>query len=352
MGREIERRFLLKKYPNIYTHVFAKKIDQSYIELPSPRASLRIRIEGGQAVTLGFKEGEGVDREQKEKSLDDLDFGLTLFENSHHQLEKFRIVHEGWEIDIFGGVLAGLILAEKEFATQEAGANLIIPDWLGDVVEVTDSLTNLHLARLATDLRGSKVLALPQILGVLNKIPRIVITGPPCSGKTTVMNRLRDIFPEFHFVPEVATIIIGQLGLRPGNTPFTINQFQKAIYKTQRIFEDSSMQYAVAGNKKAMILDRGTADQIAYMPGGITQFAEVMGTDPIHEYSSYDAVLFLELPSREIYEANSHNNSARMEKYDEAVPLSTKLKNAWNPHPYFYESSLLTDIRSIVIDRL
>ena len=332
MATENERRFLLKKFPNIYASAEVASIEQGYFEIPSASSSFRIRIKGGKQGIIGLKDGEGVSREELEEELESIELSRALFTKTNHQLTKLRIKFDGWEIDIFGGVLTGIILAEYELFEAE---DLVIPGWLGEVQEVTNSLTNLHLARLASDVKGTNVHAYPHLLSSLKKIPKIVITGPPCSGKTTVMNRLREIFPDLHFVPEVATIIISQLGLRPGSDELSLNRFQKAIYRTQNIFQSTSTEFAISQGKKAVILDRGTADQPAYMRGGIEQFTHMIGPI-VREYENYDAVLFLELPSREVYEANSHNNPARMEKYDEALPLSGRLYNAWNGHPKFF----------------
>ncbi len=47
---------------------------------------------------------------------------------------------------------------------------------------------------------------------MVSKITKIVITGGPCAGKTTVMSRLTEEFREREFrvlcVPEAATVLI------------------------------------------------------------------------------------------------------------------------------------------------
>ncbi len=339
MQTEIERRFLLSRLPVFPEPIKSRSITQGYFELTQNTDSLRIRLyrDTGKAYVTG-KQGTGmVRKETPEKPPFEIapELAQVLLNAVHHSIDKVRFPCQGWEIDLFEGPLAGVIFAEKELLTPDQPLN--IPEWLSPYIkkEVTNSLSNLHLARLASDLRGSDVLALPYVT-MLRTVPKIVITGPPCSGKTTVMKRLKHIFPEFHFVPEVATVIMGQLNILPGETDLELNRFQRTIYRTQKIFEESSMQFAITQNKKGMILDRGTADQPAYIKGGVGRFEAVLGTTLLHEYSNYDAVLYLELPSREVYEANLGNNPNRRENYDQAVPLGEKLYEAWRRHSRFF----------------
>ena len=43
-----------------------------------------------------------------------------------------------------------------------------------------------------------------------NNIPKIVLTGGPCAGKSTILNRIQESFPEqVETVPEAANMLIG-----------------------------------------------------------------------------------------------------------------------------------------------
>lgn len=334
---ENERRFLLNGFPLIDTMVRATDIKQGYIELPSSSDSFRARILGGKSSVLTLKVGKGVSRKENEEKVS-MDMGLGILEKSHHRITKLRITCQGWEIDIFGGVLAGIILAEKEMKDPEEV--LVIPSWLAPVIvrEVTDSLTNLHLARLASDLEGTNSSALIHLEAQSEKIKKIVLTGGPCSGKSTIMELLKKEYPNFHFVPEVATIIIHQLGILPGSDVLSQNRFQRAIYRTQKLFEATSAQYATSHNMDALILDRGTWDGSVYLSGGAQAFESVVSTTQFEEYKCYDSIVFLSVPPKEIYDRKRDNNPARSETYDQAYELGQKIYNAWRYHPSFHQA--------------
>lgn len=335
---ENERRFLLNGFPMINNRVRGTNIKQGYIELPSSLDSFRSRILGGKVAVLTLKEGKGVTRIENEERVS-IELGRAIIEKSHHKITKFRITYQGWEIDIFGGVLAGIILAEKEF--KDAEESFTIPAWLEPVVvrEVTDSLSNLHLARLASDLEGTDSPALIHLQNQSVKIKKAVLTGGPCSGKSTIMGLLKNEYPNVHFVPEVATIIISQLGIIPGKDTLGLKRFQETVYRTQTLFEATSVQFAASQGKNAVVLDRGKADGAVYMPGGIKQFERTFNTTISDIYALYDAVVFLEVPSEDIYESKKVNNPARLETYEEARKLGAKVAGVWSGHPSFYTTS-------------
>ncbi len=114
---------------------------------------------------------------------------------------------------------------------------------------------------------------------------RIVLTGGPCSGKTTVARRLREL--GFVVVPEAAETII-----RSGKRPEGALEFQWEIFKLQLKLEEEH-----DGRNHILFLDRGIPDGIAY-----TRF---WGYDPPGEFiktarNRYDRVLFFErLPFRD-----------------------------------------------------
>ena len=337
-GFEIERRYLLSGIPYFPEPVMPKHITQAYFETLMATDPMRVRLYRrlGKAYVT-FKTGVGLVRsETPEAPPYEIDPNLAeeMIKIAPYLIDsKVRFPYQGWEIDVFPAPLAGIYLAEKELSSPDE--NVDIPYWLSPFVirEVTNSLSNLHLARLAADLRGTNVLALPHLENLLTNVPMIVITGPPCSGKSTVMKKLEKLYPDFHFVPEVATIVISLVGIKPDGTELGLIRFQKMVYQTQKSFEYTSAQFAQTQGKRGILLDRGKADQPAYMPGGRKQFEKVHNTSMSAEYANYHAVLFLDLPSRKDYEANSNNNSARMENYDQAVPLAVKLYDAWSGHP-------------------
>ena len=91
---------------------------------------------------------------------------------------------------------------------------------------------------------------------------RIILTGAPASGKTTVIQYLRD---KYHgiFIPEVATILISEAGMYPPKeekafAKWLIN-FQIAVSRTQVTWENFHYESENRGTdkEKVIIQDRG-----------------------------------------------------------------------------------------------
>ncbi len=90
---------------------------------------------------------------------------------------------------------------------------------------------------------------------------KIVITGGPCSGKTTVINLLKE--KNYKVIPEVATIIIKE-NLNKDDTEIltwkNFKKFQKEVIKRQLKYEN------MLNNEEGIVfLDRGIYDSIAYL---------------------------------------------------------------------------------------
>lgn len=334
MAKEIERRFLVRSLADDLPKPSRKiNIEQGYFEMTDIERSFRVRICDDKKAYITMKTGKGFIREELQHAVD-LKFAKLLMKGCHHKLNKERWVIRGWEIDIYKPPLEGIIIAEREL--KSADEKLILPRWLKKVIDVTETLTNHHLARLATDLRGTDVVAMPYLSShVFNTIPRIVLTGGPCSGKSTIIDIIKREWPDIHCVPEMATIVIGQFGITPSKDAVRNRHFQRAIYRAQRIFEATSTQFAMSDSKKAVLFDRGALDGAAYMPGGIKEFKKFFNTSLEAEYSQYDAVICFDVPPSDVYEANRRNNPARLESYSQACELGEKIVKAWVGHPNF-----------------
>ena len=335
MPKEIERRFIIrslaKDAPKPSKTI---NIQQGYFEIERPGRSFRVRISNKKEAVLTIKIGKGYIRDEIPSGPVDLEFGKLMMGECHHNLDKIRHIIDGWEIDFYQPPLEGIVIAEKELPSAES--ELIIPHWLQGVIEVTDTLTNQHLARLATDLSGTDVMAMPYLSSRLfGSIPRIALTGPPCSGKSTAVEIIKKEYPYIHCVPEMATVVISHFGILPSGDAIKNRQFQRGIYRAQRIFEATSTQFAVSETKRAIVFDRGCPDGAAYLPGGVREFEQLFHTSMEAEYAQYEAVIFLEAPHKDIYEDNKANNPARHETYDQVQQLTSRIHGAWREHPNF-----------------
>ncbi|MFV0295916.1 MAG: CYTH domain-containing protein [Hyphomicrobiaceae bacterium] len=136
--QEIERKFIVKD-DGWRRHVSsAKRIRQGYIA-QGPRANVRARITDASFATLSIKSvNPGMVRQEYEYPIpvEEAENLLGICEGA--MIEKTRnIIVAGlhtWEIDVFEGENAGLVIAELELKSIDE--EFARPDWLGK--EVTD----------------------------------------------------------------------------------------------------------------------------------------------------------------------------------------------------------------------
>ena len=108
----------------------------------------------------------------------------------------------------------------------------------------------------------------------MKQIHRIVITGGPCAGKTTAMQKIVQEFTEKGYkvfvIAETATELING-GIKPfGNDPINAIEFQRYIMGTQLYKEHMFEKIANSTNKDTLILcDRGLFDNKAYLSNNV-----------------------------------------------------------------------------------
>lgn len=151
MPKEIERRFLVRSLdPGMPTPERVIQIEQGYLELRDMDKRLRVRICDSREAYLAMKLGKGIERDEIPSPLN-LELARLLMSLCKYKLKKERRVIQGWEIDTFKPPLEGIIIAERELASRDE--KLVLPPWFKDTVEVTDTLTNHQLARLASEVK-------------------------------------------------------------------------------------------------------------------------------------------------------------------------------------------------------
>jgi CYTH domain-containing protein/predicted ATPase len=330
--KEDERRWLVTQIDPDVQRSPSIHIVQGWFDGPG---NLRVRIVDDERAELTRKRGKGRSRIEENPD-EDVPLGLAryLLDSTQYRLSKRRFLKDGWEIDFFEGPLAGLVLAE--FEMESADQDVSLPPWIPKGIEVTDTLTNRHLARMAYDLANAAS-DKPVREYLEARVPRVVLTGGPCSGKSTVMDGLRrELRDVLQCVPEVATIIIDQVGAKPPvGDPIGMCAFQRTIYRVQCGFEKVSDRQARNDGKRALLLDRGTVDSAAYMERGHADLERVCMTTVEEEYGRYAGVVCLDVPPREVYDANKDNNPARYETYEQAAALGERIADAWSGHPRF-----------------
>jgi predicted ATPase len=171
---------------------------------------------------------------------------------------------------------------------------------------------------------------------------KIVITGGPSGGKTTLIETLKkDLGNKITVVPEAASI------LYRGGFPRTtsdLNHFhgQRAICFIQRELEDLARAESRA---EIIICDRGSLDSIAYWPGSAENFFTSLNTTLETELKRYQWVIHLDTASPDSFDTT---NPIRTESFAEAMELNEKTKLAWQNHPQRiiipHETEFLTKI--------
>jgi len=144
---EIERKFLVTEAPELAGAEFAE-IEQGYLAIGSD-GEVRVRREGDKLL-LTAKRGSGLSRQEAEVEVDRSSFDALWALTEGRRLEKRRYVLPRRdlriEVDVYGGELEGLIVAEVEFATEEDAKAFDPPDWFGEEVTGDHRYLNETLA--------------------------------------------------------------------------------------------------------------------------------------------------------------------------------------------------------------
>ena len=167
---------------------------------------------------------------------------------------------------------------------------------------------------------------------------KIVFTGGPCAGKTTLIELTKKYLKEKGYdvlvVPESATILksIGFNFEKVGS----VFDFQDAIFKSQTFYEDLAKQTPRNNlNKLIILFDRGILDNKSYCDDSKT-FDNILKKhngfeiDYLDDYDMVLNLISLAVCAPEKY--NLSSNDQRSETPEEAAILDQKTSNAWAGH--------------------
>lgn len=149
MAQEIERKFLVSGDSWKSAVESSARLQQGYLST-SAKATVRVRIYNDREAVLTLKgKTEGISRAEFEYAIP-LEDARELMEMSRpHVIEKrrYNVPFEAhtWEVDVFEGLHAGLILAEVEMTSVDEHVHL--PDWVGREVSHDDRYANASLSR-------------------------------------------------------------------------------------------------------------------------------------------------------------------------------------------------------------
>jgi adenylate cyclase len=149
MAFEIERKFLVRgeKWRKLATA--QTRVRQAYLA-SGDKSSTRVRIKDDVAATITIKgKGAGLRRLEVEVPISLIDGEALLSLRQSSLIEKVRHQvpwhHSTWEIDVFGGDNAGLIIAEIELRDERE--TFARPPWLGAEVTGQPHYYNSALAQ-------------------------------------------------------------------------------------------------------------------------------------------------------------------------------------------------------------
>lgn len=149
MALEIERKFRVISDGWKPLAVRSRRLRQAYLA-KNEALSLRVRIDGGEAAVLTIKSADsGMSRQEYEYSIPVADAEELMQRCEGVVICKTRhIVPLGdvqWEVDVFEGENAGLVIAEVELDRPDQP--LQCPEWLGEEVTEDRRFYNAELAQ-------------------------------------------------------------------------------------------------------------------------------------------------------------------------------------------------------------
>lgn len=172
-------------------------------------------------------------------------------------------------------------------------------------------------------------------------IYRVVLTGGPCAGKSTMLSMIQTKFAQrtgikVYTVPEAATLLVGG-GLEWKDMTYEkVIEYQLALLRVQVALEDQLFAIARANNQPSLIVsDRGCMDGRAYCSP--EQFSEILRRggwelETLRD-ERYDAVVHMVSAAIGAPGFYNFDNPARFENVDEAVVADEKLRQMYIGHP-------------------
>lgn len=152
---------------------------------------------------------------------------------------------------------------------------------------------------------------------------KIVITGGPGTGKSSIINRLEEKGEKcLHEISRQVTLEAKEQG---------IDQLflEQPLLFSEKLLEGRLDQYleAMEFNSDHIFLDRGLPDVVAYMDYFDTKYPEIF--NKICQNNRYDLIFILP-PWKEIYTSDNE----RYESYEEALKISSYLYSTYKRYGY------------------
>ena len=149
---EWERRFLLDRFPRAALVTRVRRISDRYIEGTTLRLRQQSDSDGRTVFKLTQKLADQANGARQglitSMYLTSVEF-IMLAKLPAKELTKTRLSVPPFGIDVFDGVLSGLILAEAEFNSDAEAAALALPSFIGHEVSNDSRFTGGHLVSVS-----------------------------------------------------------------------------------------------------------------------------------------------------------------------------------------------------------
>ncbi|HBO99841.1 MAG: hypothetical protein UU35_C0013G0009 [Candidatus Uhrbacteria bacterium GW2011_GWC2_41_11] len=172
---------------------------------------------------------------------------------------------------------------------------------------------------------------------------RLLITGGPGSGKTTVIRALeKKFFGRVLAVPEAATMLLQGGFPPPGQHPdlILLRAFQRAIFYLTVELETAYVHQAEKRDAQMIVSDRGRLDGEAYMKGGRDAFLSDIGIqDRQNHLLIYHQIIYLESVatySPDLWVQNAGNHFRMESDPAVAAAVDRRTLHAWSDHPHVH----------------
>jgi adenylate cyclase len=147
---EVERKFLVWEVPPDLDRYPASAIHQGYLAIGRDGSEVRLRRRAEHTYLTG-KRGHGLERNEAEVETTEAQFVALWPLTEGRRIEKTRYeISAGQglviELDVYGGGLAGLVVAEVEFRDRAAADAFDAPLWFGPDVTEDERYKNQRLA--------------------------------------------------------------------------------------------------------------------------------------------------------------------------------------------------------------
>lgn len=172
----------------------------------------------------------------------------------------------------------------------------------------------------------------------------IVLTGGPCSGKSSSLAYLTERLSDHGFmvftVPETATIVSNSgIDRRNMDKPRQVAMYEEAIFDLQLAFEETykrAVTRIFPARRKVIIFDRGIMDVKAFISDeDFRTICRGRGLKEVSLRERYHGVIHLVTAAdgaRDYY--TGENNTSRIETPEEAIRIDQRIRKCWLGHPH------------------